>query len=201
MNFHQPVTLPFINEKKILANAPKLDPNALKYAIKGYDWALKNKKINKPNILTVIDFNLPAYAKRMWVIDLKTSRVLMRLYTTQGKKSGLVYARHFSNGRRSDETSLGVYKILYPYRGEHGLSLRLEGLEKNINSNAYRRAVVIHPAWYATSAFVKKYHRTGRSWGCFAIDPAISKKYIELTKNGSILFAYASSEQQDPYIA
>lgn len=190
----------FINQKKILMNSPDLDPKALNYAIKGYKWALKNKKVGKPNILTVIDFDLPAYAKRMWVINLKTSKVLMDLYTTQGKGSGLVYARHFSNNGSSLETSLGVYKILNPYIGKHGLSLRLEGLEKYINNNAYKRAVVIHPAWYATAAFVKKYNRTGRSWGCFAIDPAISKKYVELTKNGSILFAYASPEQHDPYI-
>jgi len=189
-----------INQKKILANAPDLNANALNYAIKAYHYAVKKADIKRPDILTIVNFNMPAYEKRMWVINLKTSKILMKAYTTQGKNSGLVYARHFSNNFHTDESSLGVYKITNTYYGEHGLSERLQGLEKGVNNNAFRRDIVIHPAWYATPGFVKKFHRTGRSWGCFAINPAISKKFINLTKGGSVLFAYAKPEQHDKII-
>lgn len=189
--------VPNINEDRILANAPQLDPLALKYAVKGYMWAMSRHEVNNPNILTVINFNLPSYARRVWVINLATSRILMNTYTTQGKNSGLFYATRFSNGPGSNETSLGVYKTLETYDGKHGLSERLEGLEPGLNSNAYDRAIVVHPAEYASAEYVSEFHRTGRSWGCFGFDPAVSRHFIDLTRGGSIIFAYASPERND----
>ncbi len=190
-----------IDQKAVLANAPKLNPQALKIAVDGYEWALKRGQVKNSTVLTVIDFDMPAYAKRMWVIDLKDNKVLMNLYTTQGKGSGLVYAKRFSNQFNTDETSLGVYTTAYTYHGEHGFSMRLNGLEKGVNNNAMRRDIVVHPAWYATPGFVTRYHRTGRSWGCFAIDPAVSARFIDLTKGGSVIFAYAKQEDHDKIIS
>lgn len=192
---------PDINPQQILANAHGLDPLALKYAIKGYHWAVAHHEINNPNILTIIDFNLPSDARRVWVLNLASSHVLMNTYTTQGKNSGLYYARHFSNEPGAEETSLGVYKTLNAYDGKHGLSERIAGLEPGLNNNAYNRAVVVHPAEYASAGYVREFHRTGRSWGCFGFDPAVSSKFINITKGGSIIFAYASPEQHDYRLA
>ena len=188
-----------IDQKKILKYAPNLSSTALRYAIKGYKWAQVHSQVNKP-VLTVVDFSLPSYKKRMWVIDLTTSKTLIYSYTSQGKNSGAVYAEHFSNRVGSDETSLGVYKVTAAYNGAHGRSLHLQGLERGINDHAARREIVIHPAWYATQKFVARYHRVGRSWGCFAISPSVDKKFIHFTEDGSILFAYALPEQRDRVI-
>lgn len=190
-----------IDTQAILKAAPKLNPQALQYALRGYHWALAKHQVKNPNILTVIDFTLPSRSKRLWVINLATHKVLLNTFTTQGKHSGVYYAKHFSNKTNSDETCLGVFKTLGAYRGKHGLSLQLKGLEKGINDNAQKRAIVVHPAWYATPAFVKKYGRTGRSWGCFGLNPKISTQFINLTKNGSVIFAYAGQEQKDPNLA
>ncbi|RDI46077.1 murein L,D-transpeptidase catalytic domain family protein [Aquicella lusitana] len=189
-----------IDEKSILKNAPGLNPDALKVAVKGYKWSLNKGIIENPTILTIIDFSKPSNEKRLWVIDLKTNKVLMNIYTTQGKNSGLLYATSFSNTPSSDQTSLGVYKTLDVYEGKHGPSLRLQGLEKGINDKAYQRSIVIHPADYATPQYVKSNKRAGRSWGCFAIDPAVSNKLIDITKNGTVVFAYAPQEKNDPNI-
>ncbi len=189
-----------INQQAILDNAPKLDPKALQLAVNGYEWAGKKGELGNPDVLTVIDFNQPSNAKRLWVINLRNSKVLMNLYTTQGKNSGLTYAKKFSNAHGTDETSLGVYKTANTYGGEHGYSMRLQGLEQGINNNAMGRAVVIHSAYYATPAFVKAHGRAGRSWGCFAIDPAQSRSFIDNTKGGSVIFAYATPEQKDPNV-
>jgi hypothetical protein len=186
-----------INQAKILSNAPTLNPYALKYAVKGYNWARKKTRISKPNILTIIDFSLPSNKKRVWVIDTNTSKTLMNVYTTQGKGSGALYARSFSNQFNTNKTSLGVYKVTNSYHGKHGLSERLQGLENGINDNAFRRTIVVHPAWYASPSFVKQNNRAGRSWGCFAIDPAVSSKFVKITRGGSILFAYAAQEKND----
>lgn len=190
-----------IDQPKILRNAPGLNPEALNYAVRGYQWAFAHDNIRNPNILTVIDFNLPSSAKRVWVLNLKTSKVLMHVHTTQGKNSGTYYARYFSNRPGSDETSLGIYLTLNTYNGKHGLSERLDGLEPGINNNVYRREIVVHPAWYASSSFVEEYHRTGDSWGCFGINPAVSSRFIALTKGGSVIFAYATRELSDQHLA
>lgn len=199
-NLTNAASAPNINENRILQNATNLSPVALKYALKGYDFALKRGAVRDPNILTVVDFSLPSNAKRLWVIDLKDSRVLMNLYTTHGKGSGLNYASRFSNTGRTDASSLGVYELFEPYRGKHGYSERVKGLEAGINSNAYSRAIVVHPAWYATQDFIKKNNRAGRSWGCFGIDPSKSTQFVNLTKNGSVMFVYAQQEKSDSYL-
>lgn len=190
--------VPSINEQEIRANASQLSAKALHSAIQGYRWALKNGYVKNPNVLTIIDFTKPSNEKRAWLIDLKKSKVLMNFYTTHGKNSGLNYANSFSNSFRSNKTSLGVYTTLNEYYGKHGLSERLKGLETGINDNALQRTVVIHPAEYATEEYVKSHGYTGRSWGCFGISPKESTRYVKLTENGSVIFAYADAERRDP---
>jgi len=203
-----PVTLAFaatkntinINQKQILHNASNLDPSALKYAVKGYEWAAKNGRMKNPDILTIVDFNKPSYRKRLWVIDLKTSKILMNTFTTHGANSGLARSERFSNKVNSHESSLGVYETMNSYHGKYGYSLRLRGLEKGINDNVFKRAIVVHPAWYATQQAIDHYGQAGRSWGCFGLPPNLDKKFVNLTRDGSILFAYAKQERSDPFI-
>ena len=54
----------------------------------------------------------------------------------------------FPTDLTSKQSSLGFYVTKNTYRGEHGLSLRVEGLEPGFNDKAYRRAIVIHGANY-----------------------------------------------------
>ncbi len=199
-----PTNKPACNSPKqatILAQAKGLHKNALQYAVDGYNWAKAKGDVKNPNILTVIDFSLPSNKKRLWVINLKDDTVLLNTYAAHGKNSGLTHADHFSNQLNSHETSLGVYETLSTYSGHHGQSLRLQGLEKGINNNAYKREIVVHSAPYMTKSFINKEHRTGRSWGCFALSPAVSHQFMDLTKGGSIIFAYASPEESDHNIA
>lgn len=174
-------------------NYTAVRPAALKAALRAYQRARAQHQLG-PNkrILTIVDFSLPSYQRRLWVIDLKSHQILMNLYTTQGKNSGLVYATHFSNQLHSQQSSLGLFRTRGEYIGHHGLSMRLQGLEPGINDHAMARAVVIHSAWYASPQFVKKYHRTGRSWGCFAVAPRVERKLLETLKGGSAVFAYYS---------
>lgn len=187
-----------INEKQILKNAPTMNPKALEYAIKAYNWAEDKKNITKKNILTLVDFSKSSSKKRLWVINLKSSKVLMNTYTTHGKNSGLSKASSFSNKNNTKKSSVGVFEILNSYHGSHGLSMRVSGLEKGINDNAFKRNIVIHPASYASAAFVKQHNRAGRSWGCFAIDPKLSHDFIKMTKDGSVLYAYSKQSKSDP---
>ncbi len=64
---------------------------------------------------------------------------------------------------------MGVYRTEKAYYGREGLSLHLEGLERNFNDNAFNRSIVMHGGWYVEEPFIKKYGRPGRSWGCPAL--------------------------------
>ncbi len=185
-----------INRQKLdkMASADGLRPSVLNAALNAYNWALKNHKLgSNKDTLTIVDFALPSYKKRMWVIDLKTDKVLMKLYTTNGFGT-------FSNKSGTHASCLGLFTTADIYYGRNGKSMRIDGLEKGINNEALSRAIVIHGAWYATSKFVKTYHRTGRSWGCFAVDPSVENQLLIDVKGGSALFAYAKSENHDPIV-
>ena len=181
----------------ITRQAPGLDQNVLALALQGFEYAKSHHVVNR-NILTVVDYTKPSIEKRMWVINLDNHQVLMGLRVAHGKNSGLDRGQYFSNRLGSDQSSLGVYAIGSPYQGKHGLSLRLNGLEPGLNDKVAERAVVIHPAYYMTDRFVSQFGRTGRSWGCFAVDPSAVQKLITYTKNGTVLFAYAPAEKHDP---
>jgi hypothetical protein len=202
-SFAQSNALANLNIDKLVAvtSADGLQPKALKASLNAYAWARDHHKLgHNKNILTVVDFTLPSYKKRLWVINLNNNKVLMNLYTTQGKGSGLVYATRFSNQVGTDMSSLGLYATSDEYYGHHNKAMHLNGLERGINSNARRRVVVVHSAWYATPAFIKANHRAGRSWGCFAIAPDVKAKLLDNIYGGSALFAYASQENRDPIV-
>ena len=90
----------------------------------------------------------------------------------------------------SKQSNLGLLKTAETYQGKHGYSLRLDGLEAGYNDNARARAIVVHGASYATQSFVDAHGRLGRSWGCPAVDSAISRRLIDTIKGGSLLFGY-----------
>src|SRR3990167_6571346 len=110
-------------------NAPS--PTALKSALNGYRWAIKHGQVNKASVLTIVDFTKPSYEKRLWVIDLKNGHVLMHMHVAQGRNTGAIYAKRFSNSPGSHESSPGLFTTQDVYDGKHGESLRVNGLEKD----------------------------------------------------------------------
>ena len=178
---------------KILAKNPGLDKNAVTYALKGYLFAEKQGKVKNPNYLTIINFNKPDTAYRLQVINLNSDEVVFSGHVAQGKGSGGgLMATHFSNAPNSEATSLGTYVTGDVYYGHHGRSEHVIGLEPGINSNAVERAIEIHPAAYVTA------QQAGHSWGCFAVNPEKVNQFINIVNGGSVLFAYATPEQNDP---
>lgn len=168
---------------------PGLNYNCFEYALKGYYSVSNNKRINK-KLLTIIDFTKPSIEERLFIIDLKEHSLIHKSLVAHGKNSGLNFADTFSNERHSNMSSLGFYLTGESYMGKHGYSLRLIGLEKGFNNLAYERAVVIHSANYVSNAFINKYGRLGRSFGCPAIPADNHKQIIDLIKDGSCLFIY-----------
>ena len=158
---------------------------------------LKEKGSVEKNILTLVDFSLSSTKKRMWVIDLDEKVVLFHTLVAHGKNTGEEYANEFSNQAESFKSSVGFYATGEIYNGKHGLSLKLDGLERGLNDNARGRAVVVHGADYVSESFIKQHNRLGRSQGCPALPVEMNEKIINVIKNKSCLFIYHPTKRQE----
>lgn len=158
-------------------------------ALKGF-YSLKERGFFRKDFLTIIDFSLSSRVKRMWIIDMAQNKIVFNSLVAHGKNSGEDYANQFSNKNESNKSSLGFYATGEVYQGKHGLSLKLDGLEKGVNDNARQRAIVIHGADYVSDNFLKNHSRLGKSHGCPAVPIGLSKKIIETIKDKSCLFIY-----------
>lgn len=180
----------FVNLKTNNYNLPKLE--SFKKALTGF-YELKRKGLVKKDILTLIDFSLSSNTKRLWVIDLKTNTILYHSLVAHGRNTGEEFANSFSNAAESYKSSLGFYITGELYNGKHGVSLRLDGLEKGVNDNARARGVVMHAANYVSNVFVKLHKRLGRSQGCPALPDELTKEIVTTIKDKSCLFIYHPS--------
>jgi hypothetical protein len=164
-------------------------------AMKGYNKLVEKKLIRNKSILSIADFSKPSSQKRLYVIDVKNNKLLYQTLVAHGHNSGLEYATSFSNEDDSHKSSLGFYVTEGTYNGECGYALKLKGCEKGFNDKAYARSIVVHGSKYVTDAFLHSNGFLGRSWGCPALPQQISKKIIDVIKNGSCLFLYHPTEK------
>jgi hypothetical protein len=168
--------------------------NVIHLAVAAMQCATSDAK-SAPKTLAVIDYSLPSSQQRLWVFDLAQRKLILQEYVAHGRNSGENYANSFSNVNGSYQSSLGLFRTLSPYRGKHGLSLRMEGIEAGVNDNALDRAIVIHGADYVNPALIAKQGRIGRSLGCPAVRRAVAPKLIDNLKDGQYVFAYYPDPQ------
>lgn len=180
--------------KTITSQTRNLNPNALKIGLTAYSNA-RARGLDSKRLLTIIDYSAPSTSKRMWVIDVARKKVLYNTLVAHGKNSGDNYATNFSNSPSSNESSLGVFLTGGTYTGHHGISMRLMGLERGFNSNAYNRAIVMHSADYVNDETANQLGRLGRSWGCPALDPRVEPQVVNTIKNGTLIVAYYPSKE------
>jgi hypothetical protein len=164
--------------------------NVFTTAYQGFSILKAMPGVVKKEILTVIDFSLPSTEKRLWIIDIANKKILFNDYVAHGRNSGNNAAASFSNVSGSYKSSIGFYVTAETYHGKHGLSLRLEGMDKNFNCNARNRAIVMHGADYVSADFIQQYGRLGRSLGCPSVSMDIHEEVINTIQDGSTLFIY-----------
>lgn len=178
-----------------LANvAPDLNPLALQRALAAMTCAV-NHGAEPASRLAVIDFSLPSSEQRLWLFDLDNHALILRELVAHGQGSGDNYASTFSNTEGSHQSSIGLFRTQESYIGQHGYSLRLDGLEAGINDQARRRAIVIHGADYVDASWIARQGRIGRSQGCPAVPQHAIKTVVDNLKGGQFLFAYYPDEQ------
>ena len=169
--------------------------NVFNYAAKGLSYLAQHHALIQQHIITIIDFSKPSTQKRLFVLDIENGKILFNTWVAHGKNSGKLYATSFSNTESSLESSPGFYITQNTYQGKHGLSLKLQGVENNINNNAMQRAIVMHGADYVAESFIEQNGFLGRSHGCPAVPSIIAPCIINTIKNGSCLFIYAPTKK------
>ncbi len=140
---------------------------------------IKNKQY-----MGIIDFKLHNSKERFYIIDMVSGKVEKYL-VAHGKNSDTDfdgYATKFSNINDSKMSSLGFYLTAETYNGDHGYSLRLDGLSST-NSNARERAIVLHGAQYVAPG-----DKIGRSFGCPAVEMRFHQLIIDELKGRSLIF-------------
>lgn len=168
----------------------KLNYDVFEKAYKGYIVMKSEGMISNSRYLTVMDFELSANQRRMWILDLVKHKIVIHDLVSHGRNSGEEYARSFSNQAESFKSSLGFYVTGTDYIGKNDFSLRLHGIEEGFNDNAFDRGIVMHGADYVNNRYIRSNKRLGRSQGCPAVSEKISKWVINTIEGGSCLFIF-----------
>jgi hypothetical protein len=186
----------FLGGAALLYLPGKVSPGAYRAALA----SLEAYRTMHPEVairyLSVVDYSKPSYVKRMALIDLVSGEESF-YRVAHGKNSGELYATRFSNTPESGMSSLGLYKVLDTYMGDHGKAVRLEGLEPAANGNAFSRDIVLHSADYVSLGYILlnlvtfNGPRIGRSNGCFVVSPGNIDDVAQKLSRKGLLFAWA----------
>ena len=190
-NKPQKVTLDVKSVYDSLNIKGKIDYSIFQKAYLGY-VQIPNKN---PGVLVIIDYSKPSNEERFYVLDLNKKKLVYSTRVAHSKNSGLEIPLEFSDDPNSYQSSLGFFLTLGEYNGAYGYSLRLKGLEENINANAESRAIVIHGGDIVDDEYIKKFGFAGRSLGCPVLPAALTKEIVNYIKHGRVLFIYGNDEE------
>ena len=147
-------------------------------------------KLWRRDIVGVADFARPSSLPRLHFANLENGTVRSFLVAhgrgSDPEHSG--FLQNFSNVEGSEATSRGSYLTAEWYAGKYGTSIRLVGMDGD-NSAALERAIVMHPASYATAEHIARFGKLGRSEGCFAMSPDQFNEALWHLSGGRLLYA------------
>lgn len=169
----------------------QIDYNQLK------DYCKKNNLSS--NYAVVVDFCMPSGKSRFFVCDLRRNKIVASSLCAHGVGKGSTKSKPvFSNEVGSLCSSIGHYAITKRHKMSTGMSsFKLEGLDST-NSNAMKRAILIHPARVVTLCSLGIYPfylplDGGISSGCFAVDIDMMDLLgvlVDNEKKNILLYAY-----------
>jgi L,D-transpeptidase catalytic domain len=146
--------------------------------------AAQDSRLQNRTVACLVDFSKPSYEKRLWIINLTNGECLLHTWVAHGRGTGrTAEAKVFSNESGTYCSSLGLFLPKGKFKGKHGLSLRLTGLEPGLNDNAETRGIIFHAAAYVNlyNATVRK--RQGNSQGCFVVPESDIKPLVQLLES------------------
>ena len=188
----------YVNHINMLYLAAHLKEAGLSFpvfekAVTGFYNLKKSGQLSNKSILTIADFDQSSTKKRLYIIDLAKKEVLLNTWVAHGQNSGSDETNSFSNKNNSFESSLGFYITGEVYRGVHGRSLKLDGMDLGFNDNARSRSIVVHGAAYVSEGTINALGRLGRSQGCPAVAPEVADRVINTIGDKTVLFINKST--------
>lgn len=183
------------NHALYLSQKFKINSEAIGFAISGYEKLKQLGQLSNARYLTIANFSQPSNEERLYIIDMEQQDLVIQTLVAHGKNSGTLFAKKFSNKNESNQSSLGFYITGDIYRGKHGNSLQLIGIEPGINDKAKQRAIVLHGADYVSNNAIEQMGYLGRSQGCPAVPNSQVAEIIETIQGESCFFIYAPDKQ------
>jgi len=148
------------------------------------------ERIVHRDVIGIADFSLPSHTPRLHLFNLLNGATTSYL-VAHGRGSDPAHTgwlERFSNQPRSQATSAGAYCTGAYYVGEHGRSMRLDGLDPT-NDNAAARGIVVHGAWYVSDQTVRRFGMIGRSEGCLAVADSSLDEVLSRLGGGRLIYA------------
>lgn len=155
-------------------------------------WDRHKHRLDKPYLITLIDYGLPSDRRRLWTLDFTEPFPVLRCHAlvSHGKNSGRQIVTSVSNVKESNQSCVGGFVTLHTRTSKAGQkggarkpALVIDGLDST-NDNAKARYIIMHGAKYVTDT------GAGRSLGCPALKQEVNDDLVELIKGGSFLYSY-----------
>jgi hypothetical protein len=152
-------------------------------------------RITNRSCYILIDYDLPALRKRLWVIDPSTGEILVNSHVSHAWYSGPWVPHQFSNEPGTEKSCVGAFLTGESYQGDYGYSMRIDGLEAGVNDNARMRAIVFHPETNLRIRLLDNLPIKSKLWslGCFMTPPDINRKIIDMAEGGAFMFVHSSA--------
>jgi hypothetical protein len=151
-------------------------------------------KVPAKGTLLVIDFSQPSQRRRLAMLNMSSRKPAFHARVAHGRNSGGSYAIGLSDELGSLKSCGGLFSVGGIFTGAHGPSLRLSGLEPNLNGNAEKRGIIIHAGEYVSIKSIvanwKEGFRLGRSEGCFVLSSSQFRRLLEEIEQLAYLYAY-----------
>ena len=147
-------------------------------------------RVTHTDVIGIADFTLPSRQPRFHILNLAdgSSEAYLVAHGRGSDPAHTGWLERFSNEFGSEATSKGSYVTGSTYMGHHGLSQRLLGLDPQ-NSNAEKREIVMHSAWYVSSDLAHQAGVLGRSEGCLAFAEADYHGILSRMGEGRFIYA------------
>ncbi|MCC2679477.1 MAG: hypothetical protein K0R29_2053 [Pseudobdellovibrio sp.] len=161
--------------------------------------------IENQKYIVIFDLNSKASSKRLHIINTETGEV-DSVEASHGRDTDcggdrLGWACRFISDRESEGTPLGFFTTGEMFNGNHGGSLRMNGLEGSFRQcrrnskgiyetcpgNILPTTIIIHSASYVMEG------HAGRSHGCVAVSEPNMARFREKLRDGALFYFYHNS--------
>jgi hypothetical protein len=159
------------------------------------DGPVTNNPLRDESVFIIVDFTKIRTEERIFLFDVSNNpRLLKSTFVTHGKKSGVDFARYFSNVNTTNKSSKDFYATSHTYPSQIvGFALKLHGQDSGINDRIYSRGIVFHKTYTENGATL--------SAGCLAVPFTVYRDWIANIKGQTMIYVHTSESGNNAEIS